>query len=232
MERILITGANRGLGLEFVRQYSDAGSRIFATCRNPETATALQALQASHPDRLSVLPLDVTDEASIRACLAAIGEQTDALDVLINNAGIFIRGERPDTLDAGAMLNVFHVNAIGPLMVARQALDLLRKGNRPRIINITSRLGSITLKQSGGNYSYCASKAALNMLTRTLSFDVRADGIIAVMLHPGWVQTDMGGQEAPLKPEESIRGMRAVIESLRPEDSGRFLQWDGEELPW
>jgi NAD(P)-dependent dehydrogenase (short-subunit alcohol dehydrogenase family) len=151
---------------------------------------------------------------------------------LINNAGARIRPERLGQLEAGILLDVFALNAVAPLMVAQTYLDLLRVGHRPRIVNISSQMGSLARKQSGGDYSYCASKAALNMHTRALAFDVRGLGITAVAMHPGWVQTDMGGPNAPLTPQESIRGMIAVIDRLAPDDAGRFLQWNGSELPW
>ena len=230
--RLLITGSNRGIGLALTRQYLARGDRVFAACRQPDAARDLLALRDSFPDQLSVGQLDVADPASIEAAYNNVRQQTDALDVLVNNAGIYPCGERLGSLDAQIILHAFAVNSVGPIMVAQRFLDLLRQGERPRIVNITSQLGSLTRKRSGGDYSYTASKAALNMLTKALAYDVRPLGIITVMVHPGWVQTDMGGRGAPLTPTESARGMVAVIDSLKADDAARYLQWDGSELPW
>jgi NAD(P)-dependent dehydrogenase (short-subunit alcohol dehydrogenase family) len=231
MRRVLITGANRGIGLELVRQYLGRGDRVFAACRDPERAEHLRGLGG--PDRLTVTAMDVADEQSIREACKAVRAQTDGLDVLVNNAGIYWKGrDGLTTFDVTEMLEVFRVNSVGPLVVVREFLDLLRRGNAPRVANVSSEMGSIGRKHSGSEYGYSASKAALNMITRLLSFDLRRDGIVVVTLHPGWVKTDMGGRGAPLEPAESVRGMLAVIDGLKPADSGHFFQWDGQELPW
>ncbi len=208
--RFFITGTNRGIGLALVRACLARGDTVFAACRQPQAAAELGALRERHPERLAVLPLDV----------------------LVNNAAIRPVGERPGSLDADALLRAYAVNSVGPLMVAQRFLDLLRGGERPVIVNVTSQLGSLARKRSGGDYTYNSSKAALNMLTRALAHDVRPLGIIAIMIHPGWVQTDMGGSGAPLTPEESAQGMLDVIDGLTMDDTARFLQWDGSELPW
>jgi NAD(P)-dependent dehydrogenase (short-subunit alcohol dehydrogenase family) len=228
----LITGANRGIGLELARQYLERGDVVLATARNLETAEDLQALAAQNPGRCHLLPLDVTDEAAIAAVAALAATLVDGLDVLINNAGVFPRNERPETLDAQTMLETLHINAVAPLIVARELLDLLRRGRRPRVLNITSQLGSLTRRASGRCYSYCSSKAALNMLTRSLAFDLQPDGIIAVVVHPGWVQTDMGGAHAPVLVGESARGIIALADGLLPEQTSKFLTWDGREHAW
>lgn len=232
MRHILITGANRGLGLELTRQTLDRGDHVFATCRHPEEAHALRALNDVHAAQLSILSLDVTDEASIIAAEEMVRTQTDHLDILINNAGVNPRGERLGDLDAETLLHTFHVNSVGPMMVAQRFLDLLRAGERSKIVNISSQMGSLIQKKSGGSYSYCTSKAALNMLTRALAFDLRSEGIIVVAMHPGWVRTDMGGSHAPLSPAESVSGMLRVIDKLKPTDTGRFLTWRGRKHPW
>jgi len=164
----------------------------------------------------------------------AIRSQVDGLDLLINNAGAFPRGETVTTLDATTMLQTFHLNSIAPMIVAQRCLDLLRAGNHPKIVNISSKMGSLWWKEKegGGDYSYCSSKAALNMLTRTLAFDLRSDGIIVVAVHPGWVQTDMGGSAADLTPAESVHGMLRVIERLTEADTSKFFAWEGQEHPW
>ena len=232
MERILITGASRGIGLELARQYLERGDVVLATARNLETAQDLQALAAQHGERCHLLHLDVTDEDAIVAVAAQARALVDGLDVLINNAGVFPRNERPETLDAQTMLETLHVNAVAPLLVVRELLDLLRRGRRPRILNITSQLGSLTRQASGRCYSYCSSKAALNMLTRSLAFDLQPDGIIAVVVHPGWVQTGMGGAHAPVMVGKSARGIIALADGLLPEQTSKFLTWDGREHAW
>jgi NAD(P)-dependent dehydrogenase (short-subunit alcohol dehydrogenase family) len=234
MERILITGASRGIGLELARNYLERGDLVLATARNLnlDVAADLYALAAQHRDRCHLLSLDVTDEAAIVALAAQAATLVDGLDVLINNAGVFPRNERPETLDAQVLLETLHVNAVAPLIVVRELLNLLRHGQRPRIVNITSQLGSLTRRASGRCYSYCSSKAALNMLTRSLAFDLQDDGIIAVVVHPGWVQTDMGGAHAPVLVGESARGIIALADGLTLEQTSKFLTWDGREHAW
>lgn len=232
MKTIFITGSNRGIGLELTRQCLQRGDKVFASCRNPDEATQLIDLRETYPERLNIIHLDVANEASIGAAAAKISELTERLDILINNAGVLISAESVGNLDAQSLLNVLHINSVGPLMVAQSLLDLLKAGKDAKIVNITSQLGSISRKRSGGHYSYDGSKAALNMFSRTLAFDVIADGIITIVMHPGWVRTDMGGSRASISVEESTRGILQVTEQLTKDDVGRFLQWDGAELPW
>jgi NAD(P)-dependent dehydrogenase (short-subunit alcohol dehydrogenase family) len=196
---------------------------------------------AKYPDQLKPVRLDVTDQASIEESWAVVREQADGLELLINNAGVNSMSRdsvepashlQLGRLDPERMLAMFHINAIAPLMVVQCYLDLLKAGQEPRIVNISSWLGSLTIKTQGGNYSYCASKTALNMLTRCLAFDVLQFGIIAVMVNPGWVQTDMGGSRAALTPEQSVYGLLRAIDGLTPADAGRFIQWNGTEHPW
>ena len=232
MQRVLITGANRGIGLELARQYLERGDLVLATARNLDAAADLQALAAQHGRRCHLLALDVTDEGAIAAAAAQAAALVAGLDVLINNAGVFPRNERPETLDAQVLLQTLHTNAVAPLIVVRELLPLLRRGQQPRILNITSQLGSLTRRASGRCYSYCSSKAALNMLTRSLAFDLQEDGIIVVVVHPGWVQTGMGGSHAPVTPGESARGIIALADGLLPEQTSKFLTWDGREHAW
>jgi NAD(P)-dependent dehydrogenase (short-subunit alcohol dehydrogenase family) len=230
--QVLITGANRGIGLALVREYLGAGWRVFATCRTPNRADDLWALCDAYGERLSITALDVTDEESIRRAGETIRAETDALDALINNAAVYPRGERPGALDADEMLYAFHVNAVGPVMVTQAMLDLLRAADDPRVVNVTSQMGSLARKRSGGAYSYTASKAALNMLTRALAYDLRREGITVVAIHPGWVRTDMGGAGATLAPEEAARRIREMVDGLSAEDAARFMQVGGGDLPW
>lgn len=232
-ERVLVTGANRGLGLEFVRQYARRGARVFAGCRNPDGAGFLSTLVARHPANVEVLPLDVTRRESIDAAVNRIALDGDgSLDIVINNAGISTRGEEFSNLDAASMAAVFEVNAIAPLIVAQRCHRLLVHSDRPRIVNISSSMGSLNGKESGRHYSYSSSKAALNMLTRAAAHDLSPEGIIVVALHPGWVQTDLGGSHADLTPAESVNDLLGVIDGLSASDSSRFLTRHGEEHPW
>ena len=231
MKTLFLTGANRGIGLALVKEALNRDYRVFAGCRQPQNAGDLQALAARYPARVVPIPIDVTDDASIQAAADAVAAQTNAVDLLINNAGVFPRGERLGNLDARTMLHAFHVNSVGPMIVAQKFLSLLRRGERAKILNISSQLGSIT-HPMGGYYSYNSSKAALNMLTRILASELRPEGILAVVVHPGWVQTDMGGRGAPLKPAESARGILNLAERLKMADTGGFFTWDGRKHPW
>ena len=233
MERILVTGASRGLGLEYVRQYAARGERVFATCRDPGGAERLAAVAGEHPGSVEVSALDVTDRRAIDAIVERIAADGDgSLDVLVNNAGLSPRGERFDNIEATSMLAVLEVNAVAPLIVAQRCRPLLARARRPRIVNLSSAMGSLAKKDYGRHYSYASSKAALNMVTRAAAHDLAGDGIVVVALHPGWVQTDLGGSQATLSPRESVRGMIRVVDRLKPEQSGRFLTWQGEEHPW
>ncbi len=231
MKTLFLTGANRGIGLAIVKEALSREYRVFAGCRQPEKAAKLQALTADHAGQLTLLAIDVTDDASIGAAADVVAAQTGAVDVLINNAGVFPRGERMGNLDPRTMLQTFHVNSVGPMIVVQHLLPLLRNSREAKILNITSQLGSITLHMSN-HYSYNSSKAALNMLTRILASDLRPAGILAVVVHPGWVQTDMGGGAAPLRPAESARGILELAQHLHLDDSGEFFTWDGRRHPW
>jgi NAD(P)-dependent dehydrogenase (short-subunit alcohol dehydrogenase family) len=226
MPSVLITGANRGLGLEFARQYGAAGWRVYAACREPAAAAALAAL----PGEISRHRLDVTDAGEIAGLAADLAGAP--LDVLINNAGInYDNGEFGDS-DDDTWLHTLRVNTIAPLHVAEGLIDNLLSGRRKMIVNLSSKMASIAENASGGDYSYRTSKAALNMLARGMANDLRGRGVIVVVISPGWVQTDMGGPSASLPAAESIAGMRAMVERLTLADSGSFLDWQGRVLPW
>jgi NAD(P)-dependent dehydrogenase (short-subunit alcohol dehydrogenase family) len=238
MQRIFITGAGRGIGLELARQYAQRGDRVLAGCRAPERAPALRALQDQHGGNLSVIPLEVTDTNSIVRAVQQAAREVEGLDVLINNAATnpgdahAMGPNGQPILDAAQAVEILRVNAVAPVVVAQSFLALLRAGTNPRIVNISSGAGSLTRKTEGGDYIYAASKAALNMFTRVLAGNMRAEGVTVVMINPGWVKTDMGGPNARLEPAESARGLQAVIDGVTPADSGRFLSYDGSELPW
>jgi len=232
MLRILITGANSGIGLALTQQYLQRGERVFATCRQPAEASTLAEFDTAYPDQLSVLPLDVTDNATIDAAAEMVSAQVDGLDMLINNAGFFPKDENIDNLDAQTMLNTFHINAVGPIIVVHRFLGLLRAGNDAKVVNVSSQLGSLNRTTGKGYYSYNSSKAALNMLTRILAHDLRAEGIVVVTVHPGWVQTRMGGKGATITPEESASGLIAIADRITMDDSNKFYTWEGNEHSW
>jgi NAD(P)-dependent dehydrogenase (short-subunit alcohol dehydrogenase family) len=224
------------LGLEFAQQYLQRGEQVVATCRHPNSATELQDLHRQHQDRSLILPLEVTSRASRIEAHEKVRQAHGQLDILINNAGIRSGGDQ-DTYDLGALhtediAKVFDVNATSPLLMAEGFLDLLEQGQNSKIINITSRLGSIGSKNWVYRYSYCASKAALNMISKMLSLDLHSKGISVMALHPGHVRTDLGGPHAPLSTAESVAGMIKVIDALTLDDTGRFLDWQGTEIPW
>ena len=233
MQTILITGANRGIGFELARQLLKDDSYIFATCRSPERADALNDLAREQPDRVAVLQMDIDDHATISAAVKAVAAKSDAIDLLINNAGISgddharIMGR----LTSSEVSRVITTNAVAPLIVTQAFRDLLKPGENPRVVMISSGLGSLQ-RTSGVSYAYRMSKAAMNMAARVLAFDSAMSGITTVTMNPGWVQTDMGGPEAALKPEESGDALRALINGLTPADNGKFFQYDGSELPW
>jgi NAD(P)-dependent dehydrogenase (short-subunit alcohol dehydrogenase family) len=238
MQRVLITGANRGLGLEFTRRYLERGDRVFAGCRRPETVRQLQELKAAHPEGLTIVGMDVGDLDSIRTSHTVVRSQVDGLEMLINNAGVFsVHGsaepkERLGELDFEDAVQVLRLNAVAPLIVAQEYLDLLRAGTKAKIVSISSGYGSISANTEGFPYYYSASKAAMNMYMRSLAAETKRWGITTVLLDPGWVRTDMGGPDAPLSPEEAVDGMIRVIDRLKPSHSGRFLTWQGDEQTW
>jgi NAD(P)-dependent dehydrogenase (short-subunit alcohol dehydrogenase family) len=220
----VITAANRGLGLEFARQLSQRGDRVITTARQPDLATELRALD------VTVHPLDVRDDDSVREFGVAL--EDTSVDVLINNAGIGVSSKSFEELDFDELMTFFDVNSVGAVRVTRALLPHLRRGNRKVVANISSMMGSIGDNRSGEAYEYRASKAALNMLTRSLAIDLREDGFTCVVLHPGWVATDMGGSNAPLRAPESVRGMIEVLDRLTINDSGAFLDYNGQRVPW
>lgn len=230
MQKIFITGANRGLGLALAQRFIENGDHVYATARQPENATDLQALAG---DNLTVLQLDVGDEASITACAETLKSHTDSLDVLINNAGINPRGSQSfDNIAPQTMMDVFYINAVAPLMVVRALVDFLKNGENPRIVNVSSQMGSMDWMTRGGAYAYSPSKAGLNMVTRSMAADLQSFGITTITLHPGWVQTDMGGPNASITPKESSSGIFALTQRLTSEDNGNFFKWDGDPHPW
>lgn len=225
MTTVLITGANRGIGLEFARQYAAEGVQIIACSRKPAQAGALAGLTG-----VRVLELDVADAASADRLAKTLSGVP--IDILINCAGVF--GHATPSTDESyydEFATTFRVNSIGPLIVSQALRSNLLLGRDKKLIALTSLLGSIS-GHSGHWLSYCASKAALNSIMRGLSLSWASDGIAVGILHPGWVQTDMGGRDAPVKPQDSVRGLRARIAELNQSTSGHYLDYLGKEISW
>ncbi|MGB5248829.1 MAG: SDR family oxidoreductase [Gammaproteobacteria bacterium] len=223
-QTVLITGANRGLGLEYAQQFAERGYTVIGTARNPDAATEL----AKVADRVE--QLDVADPASV----AALAERLDGvpIDILINNAGMFDRDDVTiDAVDFGTMEQTFAVNTFGPLRVTQALLPNLRAGKARLIISMSSQLGSIA-NSNGRWYAYRASKTALNQFNKIWSVELASEGFTCVVLHPGWVRTDMGGPNASYSPEESVTGLVNVIGALTPEDNGGFYDVQGNPIPW
>lgn len=220
----LVTGANRGIGLELARQLAARGDRVVATARRPAEAEELQALG------VRVETLDVADTESVSALARRLAGEP--LDVLVNNAG---RGGGQGSLteiEPDDLVAYFQVNSLGPLRVTRALLPNLRAGERRLVASLSSQMGSIARNEQGSYYGYRASKAALNMIHRNLALELGGKGFTCVVFHPGWVRTAMGGSSAPLTPEASVRGLLEVMDRLTPQDNGAFLTYAGERLPW
>jgi NAD(P)-dependent dehydrogenase (short-subunit alcohol dehydrogenase family) len=228
MANVAITGAGRGIGLELVKQYADAGDRVFALCRSPEKAEALNALAAASGGKVSVHKMDVSDDASVKAAAADTGD--GAIDILLNVAGV-VGGEKQGLEDQAwdDWQDAFNVMIIGPLRVMQAFLP--RFGDRAKVINITSQLAASTWPY-GGYYAYGAAKAGLNRMMRSVALDVRDRGIVIGLVHPGWVQTDMGGAAAEITPAESASGLRTLTAEWTLDQSGDFKKWNGETHAW
>jgi len=224
MTTVLVTGANRGIGLEFVRQYAADGVEVIACCRTPAKADALKTVAG----KVRIMALDVADPASVKALKRELG--ATPIDILINNAGIGLPPER-DGIDYDAWLNVFRVNTLGPMIVSEALRENLKRGKDRKIATITSGLGSIA-GNTGGWTPYRASKAAVNSLMKNLAVEWAGDGVTVAILSPGWVKTDMGGPSAQLTPEQSVKALRARIAELSPKTSGHFLGHTGHEIAW
>ena len=228
---VLVSGANRGLGLEFAKQFHERGYIVIATARKPEQAEDLKAIG------VKVEQLDVSDPLSVSALAKRMEKQP--IDILLNNAGI--RGDVSWQLKDAKIdewIRTFEVNSIGPVRVAQALIDNLRLAKTRKVLSISSGMGSIKqserggLYERGGSYDYRASKSALNMFNQTMATEFGKDGFTFVVLHPGWVKTDMGGSSAQMAVEESVSKLIKVIEGLSKRDNGKFLDYEGNKLPW
>ena len=234
----LVTGANRGLGLEFVRQLLGRGERVVACCRQPGRAIALNLLAGEYPGRLHVLPLDVASARSRDELLRELPQVLEqaCIGLLINNAGVLQGGERFGAVREADLETSLRTNAIGPFLLTQALAPLLADAQGPHagavVANLSSEIGSIAQRREFRTPSYAIGKAAQNMGTVLLDKALAARGIRVVALHPGWVRTDMGGAQAPLSSEESVAALLRTLAGLGPLDGGRFLDGQGHSLPW
>lgn len=231
MPKVLITGSSRGIGLALTKIFSEKGWKVIATCRNPEKAGVLRELARNHPD-VMVRKLDVADFKSIEGLGEALGDER--IDVLINNAGVYgaDSGQNFGGINYPSWRETFEVNTLGPIKMAETFVEQVQRSERKLIATISTMMSSLAENRDGGHYIYRSTKSALNMALKNLSIDMRQRGITVLILHPGWVRTDMGGEEAPLAPPESAAGLYRVISQATPDDSGKFYDYDGENIPW
>jgi NAD(P)-dependent dehydrogenase (short-subunit alcohol dehydrogenase family) len=231
MQTVLVTGANRGLGLEFARQYAADGWHVLAGCRSPGKAQALQRVKQDLKGRLDLIEVDVTDAGSVKRAAAEVGES--AIDLLINCAGVMGKSDQTmGTIDYDDWAHVLDVNVMGPARMTEAFLERVAQSLHRTIVTITSGMGSLADNTSGGYVPYRTSKAAVNMVMRSAAIDLVRQRITCVLINPGWVKTDMGGPGATLTPEQSVTAMRRLIDRLGPKDSGKFYNYDGREYPW
>lgn len=225
---LLITGANRGIGLEFVKQYAKDGWRVFACCREPESAHELQALAKAHRN-VQVIALDVAEFDQIDVLATAL--KNYKIDLLINNAGIYPPSDF-NHVHYEDWETAFKVNSIAPFKMVKAFTPHLSRGQLKKVATLSSKMGSLDDNTSGGSYIYRTSKTAVNMVMKSLALDLHAIGISVVILHPGWVQTDMGGSNALINTQTSVTGLRKVIANLSLHNTGRFIAYDGQEIAW
>lgn len=228
---VVVIGASRGLGLEFCRQYLEQGDKVYACCRAPESAAELLMLKQGSGGMLETVPLDVNNDIMLRNLPHVID---GPVDILIHNAGIY--GSRDQGYEQKVAVDewgdVLRTNAIAPLMVVKTLADKVAQSKEKKIILMSSKMGSVGDNQKGGSYIYRSSKAALNAVGKSLAVDLASQGIKVALVHPGWVQTDMGGPNALIDVQTSISGLRQVIESLSEAGSGEFFNYDGAIIPW
>lgn len=232
MDTLLITGANRGIGLEFCKQYAAAGWRVLACCREPDKADALKQLAAHHPNLIQLHALDVTDHAQIERLARTLADE--AIDLLINNAGVYPVADRRGFghTDYAEWMAAFNINTMAPLKMVEAFVEQIARSQLKLIVTITSQMGSVDDNSSGGSYLYRSSKAAANMVVKSLAVDLKGRGITSVAFNPGWVKTDMGGPNAMIGVEQSVADMRKVIARLTLADTGKFIGNDGVVIPW
>ena len=230
MSTILVTGANRGIGLEFVKQYLKKGDSVIATYREEESSKELINL-SQNKSNLKILKLDVASDASMESFCQHLGDQP--IDIFINNAGVYgPRDSNFGKVDAESWLPVLRINTLAPLLLTQLIIENLRRGKAKKLLYVTSKMGSIDDNKGGGSYVYRSSKTALNSVVKSISVDLRSEAMAVAVLHPGWVRTDMGGPNGLIDTETSVSGMVQVIENLCLETSGAFFNYDGHVIPW
>jgi len=226
--QVLITGANRGIGLEFARQYAEAGWKVIACCRDLKQAADLQELADTYPD-IKAYPLDVADFAAIEVLAADL--KGVKIDVLINNAGVYPHSDL-NHADPEQWLHAFKVNSMAPFKMAAAFTPHIAASQLKKLVTLSSKMGSLDDNTSGGSYIYRTSKVAANMVMKSLAIDLQVFGISVVVLHPGWVQTEMGGPGALIDTRASVSCLRKVIEQLNLDNTGRFIAYDGKVINW
>lgn len=228
---ILITGANRGIGLEMVKFSMEQGWSVFACCRNPHNAENLFNIAKLSNGQISVHIADMQELGTIQALSYEL--RNDAIDILINNAGIYGCDKNTfGSVDVESWLQAFQVNSIAPLKMVEAFSEQLLMGNRKLVACMSSKMGSMADNGYGNSYIYRSSKAALNAVVKSLSIDLKEQGIISVALHPGWVKTDMGGPDAEITTRQCVKQLFSNLSELTIKDSGRFIDIDGRDIPW
>ena len=232
MKTTLITGANRGIGLEFSRQLAEDDWCVLACSRDLEKSDALNKLAAEYPERITLYALDVTDHGQIEKLSQTLANKP--IDLLINNAGVFpdINDRSFGQTDYDSWAHAFLVNTMAPLKMAEEFIAQITQSSRKTIVTITSKMGSVADNGRGGSYIYRSSKSAVNMVIKSIAIDLESNDIISVLLHPGWVRTDMGGPSGLISVEQSVSGMLSVIREVTSADSGKFIAYDGQIIPW
>ena len=230
METILVTGANRGIGLELVKQYCNQNYQVIGTYRNENTSGEFISM-SRNLNNLKVYSLDVSSDQSLKDFSSKLGDTP--VDIFINNAGVYgPRDSSFNNVDERNWISVFQTNAIAPLLLTQLIIENLRNGSQKKLIYITSKMGSIDDNKSGGAYIYRSSKTALNSVVKSISLDLAKDGMKVALLHPGWVRTDMGGPNGLIDATTSVSRMTEVIDRLSQSDSGCFFNYDGSKIPW
>jgi NAD(P)-dependent dehydrogenase (short-subunit alcohol dehydrogenase family) len=231
MKTVLITGANRGIGLEHVRRFAERGAHVFATARSPADAKELKALAAAQEGRIEMLAYDASDAEAPARLEAVLGDTP--LDLLFANAGAGGGNSQSfGSVDVDNVLQLIRINALAPLKLVEALADNVARSQRKLIAFQSSLMGSVGDNSAGGYYAYRLAKGALNMIAKGVANELAPRGVIAVALHPGWVRTRMGGEGAPVSVDECVAGQQRLLDSLTPNDSGRFFNYDGTELPW
>ncbi len=230
MINVLITGANRGLGLGFVKKYLEKNANVLCTTRDISGSKELLKCKERYPNNIEIFELDLLKENGAETLANQLNGMP--IDILINNAGVGSSNQHFEAVSSKPWLEVLKVNLIAPLIITQSLIENVKKSSSKKIYFLSSQLGSIGDNTSGGMYVYRSSKTGLNQVVKSLSVDLKPEGITVVSLHPGWVKTDMGGPNAPVSIDKSIEGMTKVIDRTDINDTGRFLNYDGTELPW